>query len=134
MIVNCLSDYIRAGKANLSAVTLKNLVNHKDSIVRRRLAENRHTPASVLARLAADENPEVRLAVVSNPSTPFPSLFILSKDPSCDVRYGIAEDAGAPAWILNSLVFDENPYVADRAETTIARLRCCTNLAMFIAA
>lgn len=134
MIVQEVTDYIKAGNANLSQDSLEDLVIHENSNVRRHLAENPRTPASFLARLAADEQPEVRLAVVSNPSTPFPSLFLLSKDQSSDVRYGIAEDARAPQWILCSLCFDENPYVASRAETTLARLHCAINLKMCMAA
>jgi hypothetical protein len=134
MNINDVSDYIKAGRANLSALALEDLVNHRNSEVRRRLAENPHTPGSFLARLAADEDPEVRVAVVSNPSAPFPSLFLLSKDPSCDVRYGIAEDAGAPAWILYALCFDENPYVASRAKATIFRLQYGANSVVTLAA
>jgi hypothetical protein len=134
MVVNDLCDYIKAGTSNLPALAFDVLVSHKSSAVRRRLAENPRTPPSILAKLAADADPEVRLAVVSNPSTPFSSLVALLKDQSCDVRFGIAEDPGSPEWILYSLCFDENPYVANRAETTLAGLQCRSNLAMFLAA
>lgn len=134
MIVNELCDYIKAGTSNLSTLALDVLVSHKSSAVRRHLAENPRTPPALLARLAIDGDPEVRLAVVSNPSTPFSSLVALLKDQSCDVRYGIAEDPGSPEWILYSLCFDENPYVANRAEATIEKFQCSSNLAMFLAA
>jgi Leucine rich repeat variant len=87
-----------------------------------RIAENTSMTPSFLEQLASHSDPEVREAVADNPSTPVDTLWLLAGDKCLDVRYALAENHNLPFEILQALCFDDNPYVAARAQTTILRV------------
>ena len=83
------------------------------------------TPTSKL-RLNASS---VRLAVAENASAHHCLIERAVEDICVDVRYGLAENPHLPTHLLRKLAVDENPYVACRAERTLARvLRECIAL------
>lgn len=86
------------------------------------IAESSNTPIGVLRWLATHGDQDARIAVADNPNTPLDLMILLSKDECVDVRYAIAENHHAPPGVLHMLVFDDNPYVASRAQKTINRL------------
>jgi hypothetical protein len=49
-------------------------------------------------------------------------ITCLLTDESVDVRFRLAETSYLPDEVLRQLLADENPYIASRAEMTIARL------------
>ncbi len=63
------------------------------------------------------------MAVAENVHTPLSVLLLLMKDENPDVRYRLAENYNAPIQILEELVDDANPYVSWRALTTIRRIK-----------
>ena len=113
----------------LASGLLHRLCKHADVKVRLHLAENKHTPIELLIVLGCDSNPSVRLAVAENASAHLCLIERAVEDVSVDVRYGLAENPHLPAYLLRKLAEDENPYVACRAERTLARvLRECIAL------
>src|SRR5271169_5285250 len=62
-------DYYLAGEATTAAGKLSALAEHRDPIIRKRLAENLNIPSFVQRQLASDEHTDVRLALTANPST-----------------------------------------------------------------
>jgi hypothetical protein len=113
-------DYINAGSS--SPVKLFILSKNSDVRVRRRVAENPHSPYFLLMLLLQDESPEVRLGLADNPgATPY-ILGRLVHDRSVDVRYGLAENPHFPLELLNQLSHDDNPYVAYRAKSTLSQI------------
>jgi len=103
--------------------SLMKLSKHNWESVVARVAENTNTPAEVLVELATHAHPDVRIALTENPNTPTRILVILAADESADVRYSLAENPNAPLAVLALLCDDENPYVADRATKTLARIQ-----------
>jgi len=81
------------------------------------------TPKVLLERLAAHPLAEIRAAVSDNINTPLYTIWLLARDLDADVRYQIAENHRFPEALIGSLIDDENPYVAGRAQKTLARLR-----------
>ncbi len=53
--------------------------------------------------------------------------MMLVKDESIDVRMSLAECYHLGVSVLEMLLDDENPYVCDRAHTTMQRLNASTN-------
>lgn len=92
-----------------------------------RLIDHPHTPGFVLAELAQHPAAEVRAQVPDNPNTPKEAILKLLTDESIDVRLSLAECYHLGISILEILVDDENPYVCDRAESTLQRLRASTS-------
>lgn len=88
----------------------------------REISKNVVTPAYVLRRLATSCDPELRMAVADHLNTPEDVLLLLADDHNSDVRYAIAENHNISRYVLNKMRDDCNPYVAHRAETTLARL------------
>jgi hypothetical protein len=104
-------------KPDLSRITreqIRSLVN---------MAEDPSLPQEILEKLASHPSPEVREAVTENPNLSVESLNLLAKDECVDVRYALAENHNMPSNILYLLIEDENPYVSQRAEQTLERLR-----------
>jgi hypothetical protein len=85
------------------------------------IAETIDNP-SMLAALARHECAQVRAAVADNVHTYLETLTSLTSDADADVRYAVAENHNIPIAILERLSEDENPYVASRAQRTIARM------------
>ena len=112
--------YIVAGNPNTPREVLAKLSGDVLENIRRRVAENPRTPVSTLVQMACDPSVDVRLSVAENPNTPAEVLEQLSQDDNVDVRYGVAENPHIPASILERLAEDDNPYVACRAQKTLA--------------
>ncbi len=87
------------------------------------VASNAFTTASVLNRLSMHHNLQVRIAVADNENTSAFTSMQLAKDASADLRYAIAENHHVHRSILDFLTKDINPFVADRAQKTILRLK-----------
>ncbi|NHK39681.1 hypothetical protein FJR75_09340 [Thermus thermophilus] len=77
-------------------------------LVRRRAAENPHTPPEILEGLAEDEDLWVRRAVAANPSTPGETLRKLARDKEISVRKAVAGNPSAPAETLAELAKNED--------------------------
>lgn len=116
------NDYIRAGSPETSVSELSQLAKSNDVAVRRRVAENERSPRDVQELLARDPKPEVRIAVGLSRLTPENILAQLANDEQDDVRYWLSSAGYLPLKLLEQLSVDSNPYVADRAQRTLARL------------
>lgn len=92
-----------------------------------RLIDHPHTPKEVLFELAQHVDAEVRAQVADNPNTSHEAIMLLVKDECIDVRMSMAECYHLGAAVLETLLEDENPYVCDRAETTLQRLKASAN-------
>lgn len=92
-----------------------------------RLIDHPHTPGFVLMELAQHPSAEVRAQVVDNANTPKEAVLRLLSDESIDVRLSLAECYHLGISVLEMLVDDENPYVCDRAESTLQRLKASTS-------
>ncbi len=90
------ANYI-ASHASTSAAVLHNLSQHKDVQVRTSVADNENTSANTSMQLAGDAN--------------------------ADLRYALAENHHIDRDTLDFLALDGNPFVADRAQRTILRLK-----------
>ncbi len=86
-----------------------------------RLIDHPLTPGDVLMELAHHADPEVRSQVADNANTPLEAIIMLVKDECVDVRLSLAECYHLNQSVLEMLLEDENPYVCDRAETTLQR-------------
>lgn len=105
---------------------LAHLVNCDIPFILERIAENPNTDMDTLRRLSRHERAAVRAAVAENTDAHSDVLRALASDESIDVRYSLADNANVPSDILQLLTADENPYVAYRAQTTIARMQAST--------
>ena len=85
-------------------------------------AENPSTPADILGMLAESCNVEVRMAVGDNGNASLETMMILVEDESADLRYQLAENHNVHESVLELLSKDSNPYVARRAQKTLARM------------
>ncbi len=92
-----------------------------------RLIDHPYTPGEVLLELAHHADAEVRAQVADNANTPVEAIMMLVKDESIDVRMSLAECYHLGVAVLELLRQDENPYVCDRAETTLQRLNDSAN-------
>lgn len=86
------------------------------------IAENKNAMPETLTRLSKHECGHVRVGVAHNAHTPMEVLWQLACDLDPDVRYSLAANPLIPVVVLQSMVTDDNPYVASRARLTIARL------------
>ncbi|MBS2010321.1 MAG: hypothetical protein JST01_24940 [Cyanobacteria bacterium SZAS TMP-1] len=120
--MNIQEDYVRAGSPDTPVTDLRKLAKSSDVAVRRRVAENDGTPADALELLAHDSKPEVRIAVGLSRFAPENIVTQLVKDEQDDVRYWLSSAGYLPLKLLEQLSVDSNPYVADRAQHTLARL------------
>ncbi len=92
-----------------------------------RLIDHTNTPKEVLFELANHVCAEVRAQVADNANTSHEAIMLLVKDESIDVRMSLAECYHLGTAVLEMLLEDENPYVCDRAETTLQRLKASSN-------
>ncbi len=92
-----------------------------------RLIDHPNTSGDVLMELAMHPDTEVRAQVADNPNTPIAAIELLIKDESADVRLSLAECYHLDVSMLEKLAEDENPYVCNRAETTLQRLKAAAN-------
>jgi hypothetical protein len=92
-----------------------------------RLIDHPYTPGDVLLELAHHPDTEVRAQVADNANAPLEAIMMLVKDESIDVRMSLAECYHLSTVVLEMLLEDENPYVCDRAETTLQRLNASAN-------
>ncbi len=87
------------------------------------MANHPTTSAIVLHRLSQHKDVEVRMAVADHKNTHVITTMQLAWDDNPDLRYAIAENHQIDNGILDILAKDENPYVADRAQKTLSRLK-----------
>ncbi len=87
-----------------------------------RIAENKNTWASTLAKLAAGDSTNVKVAVAENSNTPAATMLQLSLDENVDIRYAVADNCNQAVTILESLSNDENCHVAARSKRTLAQM------------
>lgn len=113
---------ILAGNPHTPASILTKLAHDENARVRSRVAENPQTPGEVLSELVTDSDPDVRLSVSENPKAPIALLERLARDANADVRLGIAGYDKLPARILSELENDENTFVAAAAKNTMTKL------------
>ena len=88
-----------------------------------RVAEHCNSSSHILACLGQSEHVEVRMAVAENLNTPTYILNQLVGDESMDVRFRLAECPHVPEAVLLALLDDDCPYIAVRAERTLAAKR-----------
>lgn len=81
------------------------------------------TTAMVLHRLSQHSDVAIRMAVADNKNTHTITITQLAKDDNADLRYALAENHQIDSEILDILARDENPFVADRAQKTLLRLK-----------
>jgi hypothetical protein len=89
----------------------------------KRVAEHPAAPAHVMAKLADHTHYEVRAALACNHALTIDLQWQLAQDEHPDVRFALAEAYDADPIVLAVLSEDENPYVADRARTTLQRMQ-----------
>jgi hypothetical protein len=77
----------------------------------------------ILSRLVAGNcDAQTRMDIGDHVHTPLEALLLLTEDEHVDVRFALAENHNIPESILNVLLEDSNPYVAHRAQKTLASL------------
>jgi hypothetical protein len=89
----------------------------------REIGKHPGTPSYILERLSLSANADIRMAVGDHPNTSLEVLWLLSVDSDADVRYSLAENHNMNGEVLTALSLDTNPYVANRAERTLVRIR-----------
>jgi len=87
------------------------------------IASHPDTPALILHRLSQHSDVGVRTAVADNKNTHAITTMQLAQDNDPDLRYALAENHQIDNGILDTLASDENPFVADRAQKTLLRLK-----------
>ncbi len=90
------------------------------------VAEQPDTSSTALMKLAAHADVGVRIAVADHPSTRSETVLLLAQDENADLRYAIAENHNIDVAVLNMLTEDDNPFVAQRAKKTLARLQAAS--------
>lgn len=116
------SEYFEAGRRNTSSRLLSKLAKSPCPKIRARVAENPASPSRLIEALSQDDNEDVRIGIGYNPSTPIATLWNLAMDQHLDVRFSLAENANTIPLILLWLSEDDNPYIAQRAQTTMSIL------------
>lgn len=112
--------FVLAGNPHTEASVLRRLAVDQNHRIRSRVAENPQTPAEVLESLTQDASADVRMCIAENPSAPVELLRKLAADQSDDVRLSLAGCAKLPSDVLESLAEDQNPYVVDAARKALA--------------
>lgn len=75
------------------------------------LADNRHTPYEMLARLALSTDADVRRRVGRNAVTPEETVRVLASDPQWQAREGVAMNEATPDDVLLALAVDRSVAV-----------------------
>jgi len=114
---------VMAMNPNTPATVLHELAENGAPALLERIAEHPRAHAATLTNLAKHPAPEVRAAVGANSNTPIEVLWHLAADENPDVRYSLAENPHTDYEILRHLFEDDNPYVAYRAQKTLTRLQ-----------
>jgi hypothetical protein len=96
---------------------LARLALSDDVDVRRRVGRNAVTPEATVRVLAADSQWQAREGVAMNESTPDDVLAVLAGDRSAAVRRAVAANPGAPRAVLEALTSDRNDNVRWAART-----------------
>lgn len=86
------------------------------------LGEESFCIQELMGKLSACVDHEYRIALADRSDTPLEVLLVLIEDEHPDVRYAIAENHNVDEALLRRLIEDGNPYVAHRAQRTLARL------------
>ncbi len=82
-----------------------------------------HKKAEILNRLATGHyETQTRMDIGDHVNTPLEALLLLTEDENADVRFALAENHNIHENVLRLLSQDSNPYVAHRAQKTLARM------------
>jgi hypothetical protein len=73
---------------------------------------------------------QARMDIGDSRDTSLAVLLLLAGDDNADVRFALAENHNINKSVLRRLLEDSNPFVACRAQKTLARLKC--NTAIFV--
>jgi hypothetical protein len=119
-------DYYLAGKASTPAGRLAALAEHRDPIIRQRVAENLNIPGYVQRLLVNDEDTNIRLALTTNPSTLVEIWKQLAQDKSELVRFSLARNKDMPVPMLINLTRDKQTNIAGQAQQTIEQIFVAT--------
>lgn len=103
------------------------LITYSTAEIIERIAENPKAGPGIVRTLASHPLPRIRSAVCDHKSLKAEIIWRLAMDSEADVRYAVAENANVPHSVLKMLSEDENPYVANRAARTLAKLASVSN-------
>ena len=82
-----------------------------------------HKKTEILDLLAAKEfDAQTLMDIGDHVATPLEVHLLLAVNEDPDVRFALAENHNVPESVLKMLVEDSNPYVAYRAQKTLAKL------------
>jgi len=115
-------DYYLAGEITTPAGRLAALAEHRDPIIRKRVAENLQMPAYIQRLLVSDRDVDVRLALTTNPSTLVEIWEQLAEDESELVRLSLARNKNMPVPMLINLARDKQTNIARLAQQTIEEI------------
>lgn len=101
--------------AELSERELYSLATDSDEIIRMRLADQPNLPNNFALILSNDTSVSVRGLLAENASISDEVLFNLSRDPDELVRLTVIRNPKTPAFVLDEMVGDISPYIAERA-------------------
>jgi len=94
-----------------------------DQISQDSQTQHKQNETEILNRLVAGHyDTQIRMDIGDHVNTPLAVVLKLTEDENTDVRFGLAENHNLHASALNLLAEDSNPFVAQRAQKTLARL------------
>src|SRR3990167_5870791 len=93
------------------AEVLALLAQDQNADVRRNVARNTSATQQVLTLLAQDKDVYVRCYVAQSTSTSPEALVLLAQDKDADVRYNVAQNTSTPAEVLTLLAQDQDATV-----------------------
>ena len=108
--------------SRIYAVCQRTLSTHssRDYEVFYSLAQNPHTPAKILSKLATSEESSTRVEVALNPATPEDSLQELADDRDDSVRTWLTHNPKAPLKLLKQLSHDRDGVTRNHAKSYLA--------------
>jgi len=126
-------DYCLAGKASAPTGRLAALAQHRNPIIRQRVAENVYIPGYVQRLLVNDEDTNVRITLTTNRSVLVEIWKQLAEDESELVRFSLARNKDMPVPLLFNLARDKQTNVAGQAQQTIEEIFGAVRLRAFAA-
>lgn len=118
-----LAIAFRLANAPTTSAEVLEILSHRDVVsVVEAVAANRSTAQDTMAWLLKHPDKKVRIGLIDNPNLPYSMQRRLVFDPDADVRYALAENHNVVRQVIEALLNDENPFVACRAQKTLARL------------
>lgn len=113
-------------RAGFRAATADSQLAVREHVTQRRkhqiLADNKHTPRSMLVDLASSADVDIRFRVGRNTASPEETVRVLARDRYARAREGVARNENAPVDVLRELSHDRSLAV-QRAAAANPRLR-----------